>query len=99
MLDLELSWARSHALHQKLPGTHSFGFVIYLFNPSVEFQPISFLSMILQLVEANDSTESVLFQFGKLVQDVYILDFNPMYLSAVQAFAIGLSAFDRKLVL
>ena len=49
-----------------------------------------------QLVSADDPAGPVLLQFGKLEEDLFILDFNPTRISAAQAFAIGLTAFDRK---
>jgi hypothetical protein len=52
-----------------------------------------------QLVRAGDPTERVVLQFGKAEQDAFILDFNPMVLTASQAFGIVLSTFDSKLFL
>jgi hypothetical protein len=54
---------------------------------------------LLQLVRAGDPTERVVLQFGKAEQDAFILDFNPMVLTASQAFGIVLSTFDSKLFL
>lgn len=52
-----------------------------------------------QLVRASDPAERVVLQFGKAEQDAFILDFNPMVLTASQAFGIVLSTFDSKLFL
>lgn len=41
----------------------------------------------------------VIMQFGKVDQDIYILDFNPMRVNALQAFAVALSTFDSKIML
>lgn len=62
-----------------------------------------------QLVQDIDQTDSeliaegnegkVIMQFGKVEDDLFILDFNPTAVSAIQAFAIALSTFDGKLML
>lgn len=39
----------------------------------------------------------VIMQFGKASSNVYIMDYNPTVISAVQAFGIALSTFDGKL--
>lgn len=39
----------------------------------------------------------VIMQFGKASNNVYIMDYNPTIISAVQAFGIALSTFDGKL--
>eukprot|EP00884_Botryococcus_braunii_P012383 jgi/Botrbrau1/21145/Bobra.0061s0039.1 len=49
-----------------------------------------------QLMDQNDPDQDVVMQFGKVEPDLYTLDFNPHMLSAVQAFGIALSSFDRK---
>lgn len=52
-----------------------------------------------QLVKDGDEEAKVSMQFGKFGKDLFILDFNPMTLSAVQAFAIALTTFDSKVTL
>ena len=59
-----------------------------------------------QDVDQNDSLlmdegneGKVIMQFGKVEDDLFILDFNPTAVSAIQAFAIALSTFDGKLIL
>ena len=39
----------------------------------------------------------VIMQFGKASSNVYILDFNPIVITAAQSFGIALSTFDGKL--
>lgn len=51
-----------------------------------------------QLVRTGEEEERVLMQFGKVGDDLFVLDFNPTALSALQAFAIALSTFDNKVV-
>lgn len=38
-------------------------------------------------------------QFGKVDANTYIMDFNPMIVTAAQAFAVSLSTFDTKVLL
>jgi Tub family len=38
-------------------------------------------------------------QFGKVEDNVYIMDFNPTIISALQAFAMSLSTFESKMLL
>jgi hypothetical protein len=52
-----------------------------------------------QLVVADDSAEKITMQFGRVDKGVFILDFNPTKMSAVQAFAVALSTFDSKVML
>ncbi len=52
-----------------------------------------------QLVKDGDEEAKVSMQFGKFDKDLFILDFNPMTLSAIQAFAIALTTFDSKVTL
>lgn len=40
--------------------------------------------------------KSVVMQFGKVDLDTYIMDFNPMLISSLQAFGIALSTFESK---
>lgn len=61
---------------------------------------------LVQDVDQNDSLlmdegneGKVIMQFGKVEDDLFILDFNPTAVSAIQAFAIALSTFDGKLIL
>ena len=49
------------------------------------------------VAEGNEG--KVIMQFGKVEDDLFILDFNPTAVSAIQAFAIALSTFDGKLML
>lgn len=48
---------------------------------------------------AEGKEEKVVMQFGKVEDDLFILDFNPTAVSAIQAFAIALSTFDGKMML
>ncbi|NXE12959.1 TULP3 protein, partial [Lophotis ruficrista] len=48
-----------------------------------------------QIVHGNDP-DYIVMQFGRVAEDVFTLDYN-YPLCALQAFAIGLSSFDRKL--
>lgn len=43
------------------------------------------------------ATLNVAVQFGKVAQDIYILDFQPASISVAQAFAVALSAFNKGL--
>eukprot|EP01023_Acetabularia_acetabulum_P063506 TRINITY_DN7983_c1_g1_i5.p1 TRINITY_DN7983_c1_g1~~TRINITY_DN7983_c1_g1_i5.p1 ORF type:complete len:399 (-),score=42.87 TRINITY_DN7983_c1_g1_i5:457-1653(-) len=43
----------------------------------------------------NDDDDRIAIQFGKAEHDIYVLDFNPCVLTAIQAFAIGLVQFSR----
>ncbi|KAL6771525.1 hypothetical protein ACKKBG_A26720 [Auxenochlorella protothecoides x Auxenochlorella symbiontica] len=52
-----------------------------------------------QLVDTLIPGGPVIMQFGKVDQDIYILDFNPMRVNALQAFAVALSTFDSKIML
>jgi hypothetical protein len=52
-----------------------------------------------QLVKDGDEEAKVSMQFGKFDKELFILDFNPMTLSAIQAFAIALTTFDSKVTL
>jgi hypothetical protein len=52
-----------------------------------------------QLVVADDNTEKITMQFGRVDKGVFILDFNPTKMSAIQAFAVALSTFDSKVML
>lgn len=49
-----------------------------------------------QIVHDNDP-DYIVMQFGRVAEDVFTLDYN-YPLCALQAFAIGLSSFDSKLV-
>ncbi|XP_009082462.1 PREDICTED: tubby-related protein 3 [Acanthisitta chloris] len=49
-----------------------------------------------QIVHGNDP-DYIVMQFGRVAEDVFTLDYN-YPLCALQAFAIGLSSFDSKLV-
>jgi len=52
-----------------------------------------------QLVKEGDEDSKVNMQFGKFSKDLFILDFNPMTMSAIQAFAVALTTFDSKVTL
>jgi hypothetical protein len=52
-----------------------------------------------QLVKEGDEEAKVTMQFGKFTKDLFILDFNPMTMSAIQAFAVALTTFDGKVTL
>lgn len=52
-----------------------------------------------QLVIADDTSEEITMQFGRVDKSTFILDFNPTKMSAVQAFAVALSTFDGKVML
>jgi hypothetical protein len=47
----------------------------------------------------EDAGGRVQMQFGKVDANVFVLDFDPTALSALQAFAIALSTFESKVIL
>jgi len=54
-----------------------------------------------QLVEGGAGQgmdDPVVMQFGKVDENVFVLDFNPTLLSAVQAFGVALSTFNGRLL-
>eukprot|EP00912_Choanoflagellata_sp_UC4_P001601 UC4_evm3s1019 len=51
-----------------------------------------------QLVEDNDAEEQVVLQFGRVRDDVFILDFTWPF-NPLQAFCVALTAFDAKLAI
>jgi len=46
----------------------------------------------------QDFDESVLMQFGKIDEDVFILDFNPTIMTPIQAFGTALSTFNGRVL-
>ena len=54
-----------------------------------------------QLVQDNasvDQEENIVMQFGKVDNDVFILDYNPKLMSPIQAFATALSTFNGRML-
>eukprot|EP01025_Chloroclados_australasicus_P025971 TRINITY_DN2581_c0_g1_i2.p1 TRINITY_DN2581_c0_g1~~TRINITY_DN2581_c0_g1_i2.p1 ORF type:complete len:444 (-),score=35.43 TRINITY_DN2581_c0_g1_i2:148-1398(-) len=48
-----------------------------------------------QFYVVDDEDKRIAIQFGKAEHDIYVLDFNPCMLTAIQAFAIGLAQFSK----
>jgi len=52
------------------------------------------------IVDAGGNDGSmVLVQFGKVDEDLYVLDYDPSVITALQAFAVALTTFESKLLL
>ena len=50
-------------------------------------------------VVGSPATWGIAMQFGKVDTDLFILDYDPCLVSAVQAFAVALTTFETKLLL
>jgi hypothetical protein len=51
------------------------------------------------VVRGSACTGGVVMQFGKVGRNVFILDYDPVLVSALQAFAVALTTFGTKLLL
>jgi hypothetical protein len=50
-------------------------------------------------IVGSPATWGIAMQFGKVDTDLFILDYDPCLVSAVQAFAVALTTFETKLLL
>ena len=49
------------------------------------------------MIAQTARVSQVVMQFGKVSNNIYILDYNPTTVTALQAFSVALTTFDGKL--
>jgi hypothetical protein len=67
------------------------------FRGRVKLASVKNFQLVLENANA-DQEESIVMQFGKVDNDVFILDYNPKLMSPIQAFATALSTFNGRML-
>jgi len=87
-----------HVLHNKHPhwneGLHCW---CLNFKGRVKLASVKNFQLVHQEYE-NDLEGSIIMQFGKIGEDLFILDFNPTIMSPIQAFGTALSTFNGRVI-